>query len=362
MYIKIETYKQKEANPITCWQWSLKQTYNIRIVMNASGGVVQATNYYPSGVTMAELPRRTDQGVQPYKFGGKELDRSYGLDAYDFEARPYNPVLMRFTGFDPLASKYPAISPFAYCTNNPVNRIDPTGLDWYTDKDGTYQYDPELTKKNQSERLQEGQAYVGATHKVKDKNGKVIENYQKDGSIMYSNEASGYSRIWNNSQKTGKEEMGVITDNGVLVLPSYKNTEGDVNLSNYKYSIKDGNVVDAGGTTYNTVATVHTHPNGTGPSLYILNPGGGGGWGDLGFAANSTPNKPIFVLQNDGKKTISVIMSASANGRLTENFNQYTVQNITAGMPSVNVNSIQKETSLRHFTKKYSNYLRSFYK
>ena len=28
---------------------------------------------------------------------------------------PYNPVLMRFTGVDPLASKYPAISPFAYC-------------------------------------------------------------------------------------------------------------------------------------------------------------------------------------------------------------------------------------------------------
>ena len=133
MYIKIETYKQKEANPITCWQWSLKQTYNIRIVMNASGGVVQATNYYPSGVTMAELPRRTDQGVQPYKFGGKELDRSYGLDAYDFEARPYNPVLMRFTGFDPLASKYPAISPFAYCANNPVNAVDLHGDSiWYT--------------------------------------------------------------------------------------------------------------------------------------------------------------------------------------------------------------------------------------
>ena len=58
-----------------------------------------------------------------------ELDRSYGLDAYDFEARPYNPVLMRFTGFDPLASKYPAMSPFAYCMNNPVRYIDPLGMD-----------------------------------------------------------------------------------------------------------------------------------------------------------------------------------------------------------------------------------------
>ena len=103
--------------------------------MNAAGGVVQANNYYPSGVTMAELPRCTDQGVQRYKFGGKELDRSYGLDAYDFEARPYNPLLMRFTGVDPLASKYPAISPFAYCANNPVLNIDPTGEDYWSTND-----------------------------------------------------------------------------------------------------------------------------------------------------------------------------------------------------------------------------------
>jgi len=37
------------------------------------------------------------------------------------------------------------------------------------------------------------------------------------------------------------------------------------------------------------------------------------------------------------------------------------VQNITVGMHGVNVNSIQKGTSLRDFTKKYSSYLSSFY-
>ena len=41
--------------------------------------------------------------------------------------QPYNPFLMRFTGFDPLTSKYPAISPFAYCLNNPIRYIDPDG-------------------------------------------------------------------------------------------------------------------------------------------------------------------------------------------------------------------------------------------
>jgi RHS repeat-associated protein len=302
-----------------------------------------------------------NQYTDYYPFGGKELDEMHGLNWYDFQARQLSTAIPRFTTLDPLAEKYYAVSPYAYCGNNPVNRIDPTGMDWFTDIDGTYQYNPDINKNNQAEKLKEGQTYIGVTHQIKDKNGKMMENYRKDGSIMYFNESSGYKRIWNNSQKTGNEEMGVIINNGVFVVPDYKNTASEVNLTNYGYSVKDGNVVDANGTTYNTVATVHTHPDGSGPSLYVLNPGGGGSWGDLGFAANRTPYKPVFVLQNDGKNTISIIMSASANGRLTENFNRYTVQNITGGMPSVNINSIQKGTSLRQFTRTYSSYLRSFY-
>ena len=133
MKYKIESNKQDVLQAGVL----LLARYRLRLYR---AGVVQANNYYPSGVTMAELPRRTDQSVQRYKFGGKELDRSYGLDAYDFEARPYNPVLMRFTGVDPLASKYPAISPFAYCSNNPINFIDPDGRSTRVaqNEDGTY--------------------------------------------------------------------------------------------------------------------------------------------------------------------------------------------------------------------------------
>jgi RHS repeat-associated protein len=104
---------------------------NHRIVMDASGTVVQVNNYYPSGATMADYPRRTDQGIQPYKFGGKELDRSNGLDFYDFEARSFDPALMRFTMMDPLAEKYYNISPYVYCLNNPVKYVDLDGRKVY---------------------------------------------------------------------------------------------------------------------------------------------------------------------------------------------------------------------------------------
>jgi RHS repeat-associated protein len=47
---------------------------------------------------------------QPYKFGGKEYETMHGLNLYDFEARPYDPIQGRFLTPDPLAEKYPWIN------------------------------------------------------------------------------------------------------------------------------------------------------------------------------------------------------------------------------------------------------------
>jgi RHS repeat-associated protein len=67
---------------------------------------------------------------QPYKFGGKELDAMHGLNWADFDSRYYDGIVPRFTTPDPLAEKHYSISPYAYCANNPVNAIDPTGEDY----------------------------------------------------------------------------------------------------------------------------------------------------------------------------------------------------------------------------------------
>ncbi len=53
----------------------------------------------------------------------------HGLNTYDYGARQYNPVTARWDRMDPLCEKYYSISPYAYCANNPVNRIDPDGRD-----------------------------------------------------------------------------------------------------------------------------------------------------------------------------------------------------------------------------------------
>ena len=97
---------------------------NNRVVMKQNGVVEQVNEYYPFGGLQG---KNSNDGVQPNKFGGKELDRMYGLDLYDFVARPYDPGWGGFITMDPLCEKYPWVSPYAYCMNNPMNAIDPDG-------------------------------------------------------------------------------------------------------------------------------------------------------------------------------------------------------------------------------------------
>ena len=90
---------------------------------------VQRNGYYAYGGPYGDW--NTNADVQPLKFLGKEWDHQHGLDLYDFGARLYDPAVGRWTTMDPLCEKYYSVSPYAYCHNNPVNRIDPDGRDWY---------------------------------------------------------------------------------------------------------------------------------------------------------------------------------------------------------------------------------------
>ncbi|GHU72789.1 hypothetical protein FACS189413_16380 [Bacteroidia bacterium] len=141
LILTAEGYIDRDDDSIYTFHYYLKDHLgNNRVVINQDGEVEQITNYYPSGTVMAEKSRRTDQGVQPYKFSNKELDRSNGLDFYDFVWRQQDPTLMRFTMPDPLMEMDYFTSPYAYCGNNPVSRVDPWGLHWESDG---YDYDEE---------------------------------------------------------------------------------------------------------------------------------------------------------------------------------------------------------------------------
>jgi RHS repeat-associated protein len=96
-----------------------------RMVVSGDGAVEQANEYYPYGGPWGDVC--TNQGLQPYKYNCKELDRVHGLDWYDYGARRYDPAFCQFTQMDPLCEQYPHLSPYAYCAGNPVNCIDSEG-------------------------------------------------------------------------------------------------------------------------------------------------------------------------------------------------------------------------------------------
>ena len=100
---------------------------NNREVWNAGRNqTVQVTNYYPSG-----LPWKYETAqIQPYTYNNKEFVEMFGYDSFDYNARIRLGAVPRFTSIDPHAEKYYSISPYAYCANNPIMRIDPTGKYW----------------------------------------------------------------------------------------------------------------------------------------------------------------------------------------------------------------------------------------
>ena len=60
-----------------------------------------------------------------YTFSAKEKDSETGLSY--FGSRYYSSDLSVWLSVDPMASKYPSLSPYVYCANNPVKVVDPNG-------------------------------------------------------------------------------------------------------------------------------------------------------------------------------------------------------------------------------------------
>lgn len=70
-----------------------------------------------------------------YTFSAKEKDAETGYSY--FGSRYYSSDLSIWLSVDPQASKYPSLSPYVYCANNPVKLVDPNGEDvWKPDGKG----------------------------------------------------------------------------------------------------------------------------------------------------------------------------------------------------------------------------------
>jgi RHS repeat-associated protein len=81
--------------------------------------------YVPFGEVFIE--ERNNTWNTPYLFNAKELDEETGL--YYYGARYYDPRISLWLSADPLQEKYPNVSTYAYCAQNPVKFVDPDGME-----------------------------------------------------------------------------------------------------------------------------------------------------------------------------------------------------------------------------------------
>lgn len=210
----------------------------------------QSTLYQPSN------PFLPQSHVYRYGFNGQEEDgevfntpgTSYSAEFWQYDSR-----IGRRWNIDPVQKH--SFSNFSVLGLSPIQNVDLKGDDWIKAKDGTYQFDKNITK--DTDLTDTGSEYMGASFQNDG------ADYRNDGSIFFRSENKAYERMWNNSQRNKVEQAAVISKKGVLVMPEDKNTAQSSSIEDYgyKYSGEGKSLsVSKGGEILAVLGVIHTHP------------------------------------------------------------------------------------------------------
>jgi RHS repeat-associated protein len=246
------------------------------IITDRNGIATQFIAYLPFGESFVD--EHTSTWESPYKFSGKELDSETGL--YYYGARYYDPKTSLWYGVDPLAGKYPGVGGYVFCSNNPVNRIDPDGRAdfWHNGRvignDGVD--DKRILAIKTTEKSfgsKENNSFVeGAGLSKKDLNATVkfitansgnAEAFQNNG-MAYTNSIA----IENSADNRQAMVNEVSKDNGRGGMSDANNREYGGSISNGTVTLEAAGSISSPGNSASIalpvgVSTFHSHPSGS---------------------------------------------------------------------------------------------------
>jgi RHS repeat-associated protein len=96
-------------------------------ITDSAGKPIQHLQYMPFGERFVDQQVTGSNWSTRYTFSGKEKDEESNYSY--FGARYYDSDISIWLGVDPMASKYPSLTPYNYCANNPMKLVDPNGED-----------------------------------------------------------------------------------------------------------------------------------------------------------------------------------------------------------------------------------------
>jgi RHS repeat-associated protein len=235
---------------------------NTRMVITddpaASSPILEATNYYPFGLSMAGISSQAAGKLEnKYKYNDKEQQHQEfsdgsGLEWYDYGARMYDAQIGRFTAIDPLSEVSRRWSPYSYSYNNPIR---------FTDVDGMIPGDflDENGKKLGSDGKNDSKVYVIKTTQKEFDSGAPSSGISKD-----DKKATESFVRQNNGNTTAFENNDIAYKNSVEIEGSASTRQGMVdvvNRDNGKGGTADANNREHGGSVSNN-GTVTAAPDG----------------------------------------------------------------------------------------------------
>jgi RHS repeat-associated protein len=209
------------------------------LITDGNGQTYQTLAYAPYGEIICDIKNGSND--ERYKFGGKELDNESGL--YNFEIRPLD-VNLNFITTDLLWYKKPWQSSYLFCSNDPINRVDPTGMTDYVTENGNVIGND--GQKDDNIRIVKDRKEI-KTIKTNNKNGGTtqLENV-KSGISTTRTELTESLDVLERTEANGgrDEEASVVTPDGRIV----RGERGNGNTGTFPYVEGDNNT------------SIHSHP------------------------------------------------------------------------------------------------------
>ena len=185
-------------------------------ITDADGKPIQHLQYLPYGEPYVN--QRISGYNERFTFTGKERDEETGYGYFGARYMDHELTAM-WLSVDPLADKYPSISPYAYCAWNPIKLVDPDGKDWYKTEDGSIKYTTQYNSsmgKNLGKTYNDGRYYYSLfgdkiRNKVKNEKGEWVINPKKEITKNIDDAMMSYARYAKETDEFAHAKKDVYT-------------------------------------------------------------------------------------------------------------------------------------------------------